>query len=469
MTLATRGRVRIRRIRASPSQRASVARCLTATAAVPTIGNPHPISPNEFGWRAGTVGDSRGRSEAVRTPSRPLMVVLACFTAQGGDDKDQDTSIWLLGFDKNGHHTLDQPDVTEVVVYLRAGQPDMTKSTEIRWNGIWDVRLNHPEWADLHLQHLILQGKRERAGAARDEPLAAALKAEHEALLEKLHAFHGPRWIYNSKYDLKTVPRLLLTSIEVEGPVAKEWPPVSHRALGLSEQIPETAEGVRDLFARFLPRVYRRPVATEEVDRIVQVVATARDRDEANPTDALRLGLQTVLCSPGFLYIAEPSSAGGPRPLNGHELASRLSYFLWATLPDDELTALAASGKLSDSEVLKTQATRMLDDPRIRRFVEGFAGQWLDVRQYGTVMPAHEYKAYDKDLEEASKKEPLAFFQHILQNNLPIATLLDSDFLRSGKGVRNRCCVFGGGLGDGRGPARSRLGCGCAALVVSRA
>jgi hypothetical protein len=136
-----------------------------------------------------------------------------------------------------------------------------------------------------------------------------------------------------------------------------------------------------------------------------------------------------VLCSPGFLFLEEPAAGAQPRPLTGHELASRLSYFLWSTMPDDELFALAAAGKLHERQVLTAQVQRMLADPKADQFTRNFAGQWLSVRDYGSIKPAAEYRDYDKPLEAASREEPFAFFAEVLEHNLPITSFLGSDFL----------------------------------------
>ena len=329
-------------------------------------------------------------------------------------------------FTVNG--TLEKLGVAEKMVFLRAGQPNQSKPFTPTWNGINDVRVNNPEWERLHLPWLVVNGRIGRAVAARNTAEVARLKAEREQVLNDVNAFTGPRWIPNPKHDPAMAPRLFLDKIEVEGPLPREWPPNSHTLLGLTDSLPQTQAGLRTLFERLLPRTFRRPVMADEIDRIVSVAAKAM----ANKTtfhEAVRLGLQVVLTSPSFLYLAEPESAGTVRPLNDYELASRLSYFLWASMPDEELFRLAAAGKLREPTVLKAQATRLLADPKARRFVEGFAGQWLDVRQFGSVMPAKEYKAYDRELEFASKEEPLAFFHRVLNENLPITNFLESDFL----------------------------------------
>ena len=144
----------------------------------------------------------------------------------------------------------------------------------------------------------------------------------------------------------------------------------------------------------------------------------------------MRMGLARVLCSPGFLFIQEPAVDAKPRKLTDYELASRLSYFLWSSMPDEELFTLAQAGRLQRSAVLMAQVDRMLDDPKSEALVEGFAGQWLNVREFGSVMPAAEYRdSYDDDLEQSSRLEAYAFFREVLSKDLPVTNFLDSTFV----------------------------------------
>ena len=330
--------------------------------------------------------------------------------------------------------TLEKPGVAETLVFLRAGQPDQQKPFVPTWNGINNLRVNNPEWAAVHLHWLVVQGKLSRAAAARDDAEVARLKVEREQVLKDLNDFTGPRWIPHPTHNAATAPRLFLDKIEVEGPLPKEWAPASHKALGLDDKTPQDENGLRSVFAGLLPRAYRRPVEKAEVDKLVRIAAGAMQREKMPFPDALRLGVQTMLCSPGFVFIQEPqpraaAATKGTRPLNDFELASRLSYFLWSSLPDDALLALAMKGTLKQPATLRAQVTRMLADAKSRRFVENFAGQWLDVEQFGSVEPAKEYKSYDNALKTASREEPLAFFQQVLTENLPVASFLDSDFL----------------------------------------
>jgi hypothetical protein len=413
-----------------------------------------PTGPQVYKMRAdgfeawGASGNNRDDDEFVHIPAGPgpqlkdLVKVDGYYLVRvkgGGFPGERGTPIRLqltyaVGTPIESKHvvevkgSLEKPDVAEVLLFLRAGQEGQSAPLKVEWNGLADVRRKNPEVAPLLLKRLQLTGQRQKAIAARDEKEAERLKKELDTVLAKLDAFGGPEFVPNEKYDLVKVPRLFLDSIEVSGPIAKDWPPPSHKRLGLNDSLPQSIVGVRAVFERLLPQAYRRPVTADEIDRVVGLAAKALDK-KATFHEAVRLGLQVVLTSPSFLYLAEPESAGTVRPLNDYELASRLSYFLWASMPDDQLVRLAAEGKLHNLETLKAQTTRMLADPKARRFVDGFAGQWLDVRQFGSVMPAKEYKAYDRELEVASKEEPLAFFQQMMNENLPITNFLDSGFL----------------------------------------
>src|SRR5262249_28870485 len=155
--------------------------------------------------------------------------------------------------------------------------------------------------------------------------------------IQTLNSWTGPANVYNPDLDVEKLPRLLIESIEIEGPIQKEWPPPSHKALFFAGDSRHDSDYVREIFTRFLRRAYRRPVAKQEVEAIVAVVSDAQTNGKLSFPDAMRVGLQRVLCAPGFLFLQEPAgSQTQHRPLTDHELASRLSYFLWSTMPDDE-------------------------------------------------------------------------------------------------------------------------------------
>jgi mono/diheme cytochrome c family protein len=330
--------------------------------------------------------------------------------------------------------TLDASGVTEAVLFLRGPVGGEVKGPQVfnmLWNHTEQAVITEPNYKKLFSQWTRLRSLLERAATNR-APQAEIdeLKKERSVVEKKLNAWTGVANIYNPEMELDKLPRLLLESIEIEGPIQKQWPPASHTALFFAGDERHDDEYVREMFARFLPRAYRRPVTKEEINSVVAMFKDAQTTGNLSFHDAMRVGLQWVLCSPGFLFLEEPSGETERlRPLTDYELASRMSYFLWSTMPDEELLTLAADGRLLEPAVVKTQVDRMLADPKSDQLVRNFAGQWLSVRDYGSIKPAAEYRDYDPPLEQASQQEPFAFFAEVLSNNLPITSFIDSDFL----------------------------------------
>ena len=328
--------------------------------------------------------------------------------------------------------TLAAPAVVETVVFLQTPPDGAKPRVQLNWNGLRDVIIQNPELSRISNRRNSTSSKVSKLIAAQ-APQAEidAAKADVEAAIAEARAFAqkpgAVTRILNDKYRLDEVPRIFVDWIEFEGPIEPEWPPKSHVAL-FPRGMNDDAASVRETFARLLPRAYRRPVTEAEIDQIVAVVSQGREQFGMTPVEAMRFGLQTVLSSPDFLLLFEPSTATTTRRLNDYELAARLSYFLWSSMPDDALFDLAAAGKLRDANVLEAQTKRMVADPKAREFVENFAGQWLHVRDYASVMPAKDYTDYDAALAAAEREEPYAFFESVLRNDLSILNFLDSDF-----------------------------------------
>lgn len=329
---------------------------------------------------------------------------------------------------------LDPSGVSEALVFLRGPVNGEVKGPQVftlLWNHTEKAVINEPDYKKLFSMWTNLRGRMEEASTRR-APQAEMdlLKKERDDLEKKMNAWTGVAYIYNPEMDVEKLPRLLLEAIEIEGPIQKEWPPAGHKSLFFAGDDRHDETYVREIFSRFLPRAYRRPVTDAEIDSVVAVVKDAQSTGKLSFHAAMRTGLQRVLCAPGFLFLEEPAGENAkPRPLTDYELASRLSYFLWSTMPDDELLGLAGAGKLHDPAVVAAQVQRMLADPKSDQLVKNFAGQWLSVRNYGSIKPAAEYKDYDAPLEQASQQEPFAFFGEILSKNLPITSFLDSDFV----------------------------------------
>ncbi|MBM3740592.1 MAG: DUF1592 domain-containing protein [Acidobacteria bacterium] len=184
--------------------------------------------------------------------------------------------------------------------------------------------------------------------------------------------------------------------------------------------------------ARSLARkAYRRPPTEAELDVLVATFELGRRNKLAYPK-ALHLMLKAVLVSPQFLFITPAGEAGpdsGIVPLDGHQLASRLSYLLWATMPDEELMSLAASGKLHEPAVLRAQTKRLLDDPRSRALFDGFGAQWLNVgglkRQ---VFDPVLFPQMTSGMREAMYDEVRLFFESIVRDNESVIRFVDGDY-----------------------------------------
>jgi len=325
---------------------------------------------------------------------------------------------------------LDDPQVTEAVIFLRSGPEGLRRGVNFYFNDITDLIISTPENNQLN------RAIRAAQSALRDAKTKGGSKADIDNAAEALDEartraakWKGPLRYYNPKRDHKNPPTIFVDWVEVSGPVLTDWPPKSHQSVVFDGDERQDVAYAREIFARLMPRAYRRPVSEAEIDGVVKLVEAARGKG-ASFHDAVRTGLARVLCSPGFLFIQEPAIGEKPRKLTDYELASRLSYFLWSSMPDEELFALAKAGRLRDAQELTAQVERMLDDPKAESLVQGFAGQWLAVREFGSIMPAAEYRDhYDEDLEHSSRLEAYAFFREVLSKDLPITNFLDSDFV----------------------------------------
>ena len=217
-------------------------------------------------------------------------------------------------------------------------------------------------------------------------------------------------------------PRLRIWEIGVEGPHVESWPTAGHQAmygkLSLKDLNDET---IRQRLEAFAQTAFRRPPVVGELEPIQRLVS-AKLQEGVQPLPALQLGFQAILCSPGFLYLNL-----GEGDLSELALASRLSYFLWSSSPDETLLKLAANGNLRAD--LSTQVTRMLSDPRSERFVQHFVRCWLDLDNIGMMPPSEDFLEYYRDnLDVAMQAETESFFRHILGNNLPLKEFLDADY-----------------------------------------
>lgn len=218
-------------------------------------------------------------------------------------------------------------------------------------------------------------------------------------------------------------------TLEVEGPLCPDGWPDSRFQRENARAV--AARDARSVGRWLLPRLFRRPVKDEEVADFVTVVnkAAAALAGTLPPdrrfVEALRVGVQRALLSPHFLFLVEPGPVG--RPLTDHELAARLSYFLWSAPPDDELTRLADAGKLRPA--LADQARRLLADPRGAAFLDRFTMEWLGLAKVSSVMPEPViFRRFDEQLRGFLPEEPRAMLGHLLSENQSLYDLLDAPY-----------------------------------------
>lgn len=283
-------------------------------------------------------------------------------------------------------------------------------------------------------------------------------------------------------------PGVAIDWLKVEGPIHDEWPPPSHRRLfgGLRvaplESLPagaprpvrkppqqtahdalngpgrivfgtvvsdDPAADSRKLLAAFLPRAFRRPVPADEVETFARL-ADQRRAEGACLEDAQKSAYRAALLSPDFLFRRE-----SPGKLGDFALATRLSGFLWNGVPDDELLALAAAGRLGDSAILRQQTERLLNDPRSERFVADFLDQWLDLRDFDATTPDKAlYPEWSPYLADAVRREPSEFFKAVLRGRAA-HDLADTGFM-----VVNQRLAEHYGVPHGGGPNFVAVGVG---------
>ena len=229
---------------------------------------------------------------------------------------------------------------------------------------------------------------------------------------------------------------IAIQSLTVQGPLEEQWPPASTRQLLRGVEFAQRKdrtfepqlhkppmEQVAEIVEAVAPRVFRRPVIPGELDSVVKLAKPSLDKGD-DLLNAVRLPLRALLSSPQFLFMS-----GEPGRLDDFALASRLSYFLWKSLPDEELFQFARANNLADPKTLVSQVNRMLDDDKAQRFIRDFLGQWLGLRHIDATTPdAKLYPEYDDVLRQAMLRETELFFQTLIAENLPTRNLIDSDF-----------------------------------------
>ncbi len=217
---------------------------------------------------------------------------------------------------------------------------------------------------------------------------------------------------------------VILDWIEWEGPLQSESE--KSRRSGLLPPDDATAELVTTHLQRFAERAWRRPVEKEELVDYVQSYLAECEAGEKS-SNAFRAAMQAILTSRNFLYLVEGDPVARER-LNDWELASRLSYFLWSSMPDEALFAAAKAGTFN-GDGLAQELDRLLSDSKVNRFIDDFSRQWLQLHRLGMFPPDKKlYPKYDAWLEESMRSEPIEYFREMFSKNLPIDRFIDSDW-----------------------------------------
>ncbi|QDT64894.1 DUF1592 domain-containing protein [Calycomorphotria hydatis] len=233
-------------------------------------------------------------------------------------------------------------------------------------------------------------------------------------------------------------PFLILDSVHWKGPIVTEADQQLRKRYFTShvEDVAELELGLSD----FAQRAFRRPLLEGEISKYLAVAQKELDSG-ASMRSAFKSAMLAVLCSNNMLFLVEGDGETSSDKLNDYELASRLSYMLWSTMPDDELLSLAGKGILHEQHILKDQLSRMLSDERASRFLTAFPAQWLRLDKVGMFPPDKMlYPEYDDHLERSMVKETTAYFQYAFNNELSLDSLLDSDWTM----VNNRLADFYG-------------------------
>ncbi len=228
---------------------------------------------------------------------------------------------------------------------------------------------------------------------------------------------------------------LVIESVEIQGPTAPTMTDIQKRLMfvrpskGLSP-----IDAAKQIIESFANRAFRRPVTTSEMNLLMRIFTLADKNGEVFDA-SIKLTFKAILLSSQFLFRIEqdrvgiPVDAYGAALLSDYEIASRLSYFLWSTMPDDELFELASKGRLRNPAVLEQQVKRMLADQRSRAFTSDFAGQWLQVRGVFGIQPDEkQFVDFDQSLRQALFDETVYFFDHVLREDRPLSELITANY-----------------------------------------
>lgn len=236
--------------------------------------------------------------------------------------------------------------------------------------------------------------------------------------------------------DGRDMPRLAIRSVEFEGPYYDAWPPASYTNIFTASggKTDQQTYG-RKIIHNFAARAYRRPLTAEEEATLTGVFQKSLQGGRSF-TDSVKDALLVVLTSPQFLFLTEMSKTPGPEPLDGYELASKLSYWLWNSPPDRQTLRLAGAGTLQ--KTLDAEVLRMVADQRFSQFANEFAAQWLSLDKFQVLeADRKQYPKLTRHNRAQLAQEPAEFLQYLIRNNLPVKDIISSDFILANEATAN--------------------------------
>ena len=317
---------------------------------------------------------------------------------------------------------------------------------QVPWSGSYQLELEvHGDQAgDEPCKMLItLDGKKYREIAVKAK---SATEVQKVSLPMKLKAgrrnfkFEFTNDFYREGKDGKPNEdrNLYLHSVHLTGkqdpkPLDPASLPPSHKALVFVQPDATVTvdQATRKVITRLTSRAFRRPARPEEIERLTKLAEAVREDGETYEA-GLQTALNALLVSPHFLFKVEQGAGialGKHQALSDYELATRLSYFLWSTMPDDKLLLLAFKGELHRPEVLTAEIKRMIADRRASNFVENFAGQWLTLTKLDNFAPnTKQFPKWNDEIRELVKKETFVFFAEVMRDDQSILTLIDGEF-----------------------------------------
>ena len=323
---------------------------------------------------------------------------------------------------------------TIVLTDAKAGDPAYFTSSDLT---VGDFELPDEEITTISGTYWLSKGYSPKIGFPNSVTLFKAAKGRFFRAYPKLGEKIGWKkkdgayesFFASQKYMQTHGPQVRVYEFTVEGPIIKNWPPASHKAIfGNRTLLESDANQVIDKFAM---KAYRRPLLAGENDAIKKMMDQL-EKQGFSKEDVVKSGLSAVLSSPQFMYLQEKQGT-----LDDYALASRLSYFLWSSQPDEELYSLAEKGVLNQPEVLKAQVKRMIQSKKLNSFVNNFADSWLQLDKLGTMPPEFSTSKiyYHNELAKAGRLETTTFIRDLIQTNGAIKNFLDSDYTFVNRGL----------------------------------